>query len=56
MALSLHPIIKENIVRNGKVVVVFLGYLTRFAQPHLHTYMFCPYVISTLYPLLEDYR
>jgi hypothetical protein len=22
----------------------------KIAQPHVHTYMFCPYVISTLYP------
>jgi hypothetical protein len=28
--------------------------VTRFAQPHVHTYMFCPYVISTLYHLLEE--
>jgi hypothetical protein len=27
--------------------------VTRFAQPHIHMYMFCPYVISTLYWLLE---
>jgi hypothetical protein len=24
-------------------------HLARFAQPHVHMYMFCPYVISTLY-------
>jgi hypothetical protein len=28
----------------------------RSTQPHLHTYMFCPYVISTLYWLLEEYK
>jgi hypothetical protein len=28
--------------------------LTRFAQPHVHVYMLCPYVISTLYHLLEE--
>jgi hypothetical protein len=28
--------------------------LTRFAQPHVHTYIFCPYVISTLFWLLEE--
>jgi hypothetical protein len=28
--------------------------VTRFAQPHIYTYMFCPYVISTLYDLLEE--
>jgi hypothetical protein len=22
----------------------------KIAQPHVHTYMFCPHVISTLYP------
>ncbi len=27
--------------------------VTRFALPHVHTYMFCPYVISTLHCLLE---
>jgi hypothetical protein len=27
--------------------------MTRFPQPHVHTYMFCRYVISTLYHLLE---
>jgi hypothetical protein len=35
----------------------FLGMksiLTRFAQPHIQLYMFCPYVISTLYHLLEE--
>jgi hypothetical protein len=30
--------------------------MTRSAQPHVHTYMFCPYVISTLYWLLEEYK
>jgi hypothetical protein len=25
-------------------------------QPHVHAYMFCPYVISTLYRLLKDYK
>jgi hypothetical protein len=30
--------------------------VTRFAQPHIHMYMFCPYVISTLYRLLEEYK
>jgi hypothetical protein len=28
--------------------------LTRFTEPHIHMYMFCPYVISTLYWLLEE--
>jgi hypothetical protein len=28
--------------------------MTRFAQPHIHMYMFCAYVISTLYQLLEE--
>jgi hypothetical protein len=28
--------------------------VTRFAQPHIHTYMFCLCVISTLYHLLEE--
>jgi hypothetical protein len=28
--------------------------VTRFAQPHVHMYMFCSYVISTLYGLLEE--
>jgi hypothetical protein len=28
--------------------------VTRFTQPHVHTYTFCPYVISTLYHLLEE--
>jgi hypothetical protein len=27
--------------------------VARFTQPHVHMYMFCPYVISTLYHLLE---
>jgi hypothetical protein len=26
----------------------------KIAQPHVHMYMFCPYVISTLYHLLEE--
>jgi hypothetical protein len=25
--------------------------VTRFAQPHIHVYMFCPYVISTSLPV-----
>jgi hypothetical protein len=39
----------------GKCVLLlcFLG-MTRKAQPHVHMYMFCPYVISTLYHLLEE--
>jgi hypothetical protein len=28
--------------------------VTRFAQPHVHMYMFCSYVITTLYHLLEE--
>jgi hypothetical protein len=28
--------------------------VTSFAQPHILMYMFCPYVISTLYHLLEE--
>jgi hypothetical protein len=28
--------------------------VTRFTQPHMHTYMFCPHVVSTLYWLLEE--
>jgi hypothetical protein len=28
--------------------------VTSFAQPHIHMYMFCCYVISTLYHLLEE--
>jgi hypothetical protein len=28
--------------------------VTRYTQPHVHMYMFCPYVISTLYHLLEE--
>jgi hypothetical protein len=28
--------------------------MTRSAQPQVHKYMFCPYVISTLYQLLEE--
>jgi hypothetical protein len=28
--------------------------VTRSTQPHVHTYMFCPYVISTLYWFLEE--
>jgi hypothetical protein len=27
--------------------------MARSVQPHVLAYMFCPYVISTLYPLLE---
>ncbi len=30
--------------------------VTRFAQPHVHTCMFCPYVISNLYQLLEEIK
>jgi hypothetical protein len=33
--------------------------VTRLTQPHVHTYMFCPYVISTLYCFivyLENYK
>jgi hypothetical protein len=30
--------------------------VTRFTQPHVHMYMFSPYVISTLYQLLEEYN
>jgi hypothetical protein len=30
--------------------------VTRSTQPHVHTYMFCPHVISTLYQLLEEYK
>jgi hypothetical protein len=30
--------------------------VTRSLQPHVLTCMFCPYVISTLYQLLEDYK
>jgi hypothetical protein len=26
----------------------------RSTQPHVHMYMLCPYVISTLYHLLEE--
>jgi hypothetical protein len=28
--------------------------VTRSTQPHIHMYMLCPYVISTLYQLLEE--
>jgi hypothetical protein len=31
-------------------------YMTRFAQPHVLTNMLCPFVISTLYQLLEEYK
>jgi hypothetical protein len=30
--------------------------LTRFTKPYVYMYMFGPYVISTLYQLLEDYK
>ncbi len=30
--------------------------LTRSTQPHILTYMLVPYVISTLYQLLEEYK
>jgi hypothetical protein len=30
--------------------------VTRSTQPHVHTYMSCPYVISTLYCLVEEYK
>jgi hypothetical protein len=30
--------------------------VTRSVQPHVHTYMFCPYVISTPYWLLQEYK
>jgi hypothetical protein len=29
-------------------------WVTRFKQSHVHMYMFCPYVISTLHHLLEE--
>jgi hypothetical protein len=28
--------------------------VTGSAQPHIHMYMFCPYIIYTLYQLLEE--
>jgi hypothetical protein len=28
----------------------------KITQPHVLMYMFCPYVISTLYWLLEEYK
>jgi hypothetical protein len=45
--------------KNGLICLTYLTFkpyltllnkvkLTRFAQPHVHMYMFCPYVISTL--------
>jgi hypothetical protein len=30
--------------------------VTRFTQLYVHMYMFCPYVISTPYQLLEEYK
>jgi hypothetical protein len=31
-----------------------VAHLTRFTQPHVYMYVFCPYVISSLYCLLKE--
>ena len=33
---------------------VSMSMMTRFTQPHVHMYMFCPGIISTIYHLLEE--
>jgi hypothetical protein len=41
---------------DAMLTMIFLTQVTRSTQPHIHMYMFCPYVISTLYQLLEEYK
>jgi hypothetical protein len=36
------------------IIEDLLGGMTRSTEPHVYTYMCCPYFISTLYQLLEE--
>jgi hypothetical protein len=56
----LAPAYMQHCANVGSYINIKLRYYgskqTRSTQLHVHTYMLCPYIISILYQLLEEYK